>query len=70
MADEFKLTDAERRLIEETRAREAQRAADEAVRKTRDEQVGSLLAKPAGSWTKSDTDFMRSALAEFEKESL
>jgi hypothetical protein len=67
---EFKLTDAERQLVEEVRRREAQRAADEAARKTRDEQVGSLLAKPASLWTKADSEFMRSAIAEFQKEGL
>ena len=67
---EFKLSDAERQLVEEVRRREAQRAADEAARKTRDEQVGSLLAKPASLWTKADSEFMRSAIAEFQKEGL
>jgi hypothetical protein len=67
---EFKLSDSERALVEELRQREAQRAADEAARQTRDERAGGLLEKPAGQWTKADADFVRSALAEFAKEAM
>jgi hypothetical protein len=68
MADEFKLTDAERRLIEETREREARRTADEGARKTKAEQVDAVLNKSTSQWTREDAELIRGEIAEFAKE--
>lgn len=68
MAEDLKLTAAERSLIEENRRREAQQSADEAARQTKEAKVNQIVGKAADRWTKDDMTLMNEAIVEYLKE--